>query len=76
MEIVILIFSDNTWEKCLIKDINARIAEHKWQNEIVCRTVEVIFDYCTRRRVLEDIEEWQTRTNKYIADIEKGLETY
>ena len=73
MEIVILIFSDNTWCSCLILDIERRIAEHKWVNNIVQREVNIIFDWCSQKRTLENHEEWLARTDRYIDDIEKNL---
>ena len=54
MDFVILLYSDNTWEKCPIEDTNAHINAHEWKNEVDSRTVTTIFSWCSSTSVLKD----------------------
>ena len=73
MELVILLFSDNTWVKCLAKDEHLYIKNHEWKNDIDLRTVTTIFECCSTTQKLETYEEWQARLDGIIKTLEKEI---
>ena len=74
MELVILLYSDNTWEKCLLKDVNSRINAHEWKNDFDLRAVTTIFDWCSSTQFLETEEERSSRFESKIKELERAIE--